>query len=378
MNRALLLIGILFSPDSPIGVGLAGAASELPPGSWVSPEAVARFRVANDARSRGEDNTAPDKLEDQWTISRALRHDLADQFSGFGANFTVLEVGSYFGYTTRLLSDYFSRVIALDAVPQFLQANREYNLDRNNILYLKFHTLDDDWGIFSLNTVHVVFLDASHDFETVMLDIENCLKLPTVSLIIFDDYGAEIGVRAAVHEFVARGRLQPVVFLGEGADGKPWRLSDGREVEHREAIACEVVRHVQAEPASGAQPEESPQEPPPADVPPPEELPGPGEAVGQTGALEERQIKVGGTPVKLDKLGPVVVNVDGSMSRIKNWHEMIEAERQTTVRRISKRNQQRLAKLQAQGGAGAKAAEAAAAAVAAAADAPAASEGEAR
>mmetsp|Transcript_46933 Transcript_46933/g.106522 ORF Transcript_46933/g.106522 Transcript_46933/m.106522 type:complete len:136 (-) Transcript_46933:23-430(-) len=126
-------------------------------------------------------------------------------------------------------------------MPQLLIANREYNLDRDNILYLKFHTIDDDWALFATNTIHAVFLDASHDYDTVRLDIENSLKLTTVGLIIFDDYGAEVGVRAAVHEFIARGLLQPLAFLGEGRDG-PWQLRDGRIIEHREAIACEVVR----------------------------------------------------------------------------------------------------------------------------------------
>lgn len=31
--------------------------------------------------------------------------------------------------------------------------------------------------------------------------------------------------------------------------------------------------------------------------------------------------------VKMDALGPVVVNLDGSMRRISNWHEMTERER---------------------------------------------------
>merc|ERR1712085_157921 len=57
---------------------------------------------------------------------------------------------------------------------------------------------------------------------------------------------------------------------------------------------------------------------------------------------------VDGNPVKMDKLGPVVVNVDGSLSRINNWHEMIEVEQQNTLRIIGRRNQQRLAKLRAE------------------------------
>jgi hypothetical protein len=52
-----------------------------------------------------------------------------------------------------------------------------------------------------------------------------------------------------------------------------------------------------------------------------------------------------GTTVKLDALGPLVVNVDGTMSRISNWDKMAEIERENTLRIIGKRNQQRLAAL---------------------------------
>lgn len=56
-------------------------------------------------------------------------------------------------------------------------------------------------------------------------------------------------------------------------------------------------------------------------------------------------LDVGGEGVKLDHMGPLVVNVDGTMSRISNWAEMSEIERQNTVRILGKRNQQRLKKL---------------------------------
>lgn len=50
----------------------------------------------------------------------------------------------------------------------------------------------------------------------------------------------------------------------------------------------------------------------------------------------------GGTTVSLDHLGPMVVNVDGTMSRISNWDKMAEIEKKATLRIIGKRNQQRL------------------------------------
>ncbi|KAL2751807.1 hypothetical protein ACRALDRAFT_2062822, partial [Sodiomyces alcalophilus JCM 7366] len=52
-----------------------------------------------------------------------------------------------------------------------------------------------------------------------------------------------------------------------------------------------------------------------------------------------------GATVSMDAWGPVVVNVDGTMSRISNWTEMSEIEKQNTLRIIGKRNRQRRAAL---------------------------------
>jgi len=57
----------------------------------------------------------------------------------------------------------------------------------------------------------------------------------------------------------------------------------------------------------------------------------------------------GGTTVSLDHLGPMVVNVDGTMSRISNWDKMAEIEKKATLRIIGKRNKERLAALKKAG-----------------------------
>lgn len=49
--------------------------------------------------------------------------------------------------------------------------------------------------------------------------------------------------------------------------------------------------------------------------------------------------------VKLDSLGPMVVNSDGTLSRIQNWQSMTEAERERTLRVLGKRNVLRQEKL---------------------------------
>ncbi|KAJ5323055.1 hypothetical protein N7452_011344 [Penicillium brevicompactum] len=55
----------------------------------------------------------------------------------------------------------------------------------------------------------------------------------------------------------------------------------------------------------------------------------------------------GSTEVKLDHLGPMVVNVDGTLSQIGNWAQMTDSEKESTMRIIGKRNQKRLDALKA-------------------------------
>lgn len=61
------------------------------------------------------------------------------------------------------------------------------------------------------------------------------------------------------------------------------------------------------------------------------------------------QLNVNGDGVKLDHLGPLVVNKDGTLSRIANWDKMAEIERQNTLRILGKRNQLRLGALRGEG-----------------------------
>lgn len=71
-------------------------------------------------------------------------------------------------------------------------------------------------------------------------------------------------------------------------------------------------------------------------------LPAPGE--GETVTLD---VSGGSTTVKLDHLGPLVVNKDGSLARVSNWKGMTATERETTLRILGKRNKQRLEALKA-------------------------------
>ena len=63
-------------------------------------------------------------------------------------------------------------------------------------------------------------------------------------------------------------------------------------------------------------------------------------------------VSEGGSTVKLDHMGPLVVNQDGSLSRIANWDQMAEIEKKNTLRVLGKRNKARLEALKKAGGKG--------------------------
>ncbi|KAI0535855.1 hypothetical protein GGR58DRAFT_421087 [Xylaria digitata] len=77
--------------------------------------------------------------------------------------------------------------------------------------------------------------------------------------------------------------------------------------------------------------------------------PAPLPALPAAGDGTSSTLEVGGAALRLDRLGPLVVNEDGTMSRIENWEKMADIERENTLRILGKRNQMRLAKLRAAG-----------------------------
>ncbi|KAI8996234.1 hypothetical protein BD414DRAFT_477191 [Trametes punicea] len=67
---------------------------------------------------------------------------------------------------------------------------------------------------------------------------------------------------------------------------------------------------------------------------------------------EAEKITINGNQTfKFDKLGPVVVNSDGTISRIANWENMAPIEKERTLRLLVARNQLRLANQEKQQGA---------------------------
>jgi hypothetical protein len=55
--------------------------------------------------------------------------------------------------------------------------------------------------------------------------------------------------------------------------------------------------------------------------------------------------------IKLDHLGPIIINTDGTLQRIPNWNEMSDIERTKAMRLLTARNKKRIQALETQAGA---------------------------
>ena len=132
--------------------------------------------------------------------------------------------------------------------------------------------------------------------------------------------------------------------MEEGEPGKPAASapSIGDDAAGTATTAGGHERHHPAEDGAGAQPEgaQSSKTPLP--------LPAPGESDDSSSSSSTTTtVEVNGKAVMLDQLGPMVVGRDGTLSRIANWGEMTQIERQNTLRILGKRNQLRLGALRA-------------------------------
>ena len=144
----------------------------------------------------------------------------------------MLEVGAHLGHCTRVLSRLFGTVLALENSLQVLKNNAARNEDLRNVVYMKFHSVMDDWALFSQTPIHAVFIDAAHDYGSVRSDLERALALPHVRTIVLDDYGTTAGVHRAIDEAVASGLVKIRSFIGRAP---PWSY-DGSRISDWEGV----------------------------------------------------------------------------------------------------------------------------------------------
>jgi lipopolysaccharide biosynthesis glycosyltransferase len=145
---------------------------------------------------------------DIWTCSSNMRYDICDFFKD-KMHLKLAEIGSHKGYSTKILSNLFSKVYAVDNSVEWTNFNKNFNKDKSNIEYVMLDIYKDNWDILPTN-IEVSFIDAGHSYNCCKSDILNSIKqFNDLQYIICDDYGVWSGVKQIIDEFI---QLKILIF----------------------------------------------------------------------------------------------------------------------------------------------------------------------
>ena len=149
-----------------------------------------------------------------WTCSEQMRYDIYNFFKRH-SDFKIAEIGAHKGYSTRILSNIFSQVYAVDNSIEWTQFNKNFNKDSTNIEYVMLDIYKDDWNTVLPDDIDVSFIDADHSYNGCKSDILNSIKqFKNLKYIIFDDYGVWPGVKESVDELIHNKTLKFERFIG--------------------------------------------------------------------------------------------------------------------------------------------------------------------
>lgn len=179
----------------------------------------------------------PDKFSDITTTSKKFKSDVYSFFNTPEfADKTCLEIGCKNGFTTLILTYLFKTVYGINY--DTVKSPNEFLTSKNRTNF-KLYAQDVYKLGLPVDNADVIFVDAVHTYQAVLIDIENSLKLKSVGkkYFIFDDIGLYPEVRSAVYECVDAGLLKVEKKIGYGPfDGDFVRL-----LADHEGIICSEV-----------------------------------------------------------------------------------------------------------------------------------------
>ena len=142
-------------------------------------------------------------------------------------NLNCIEIGCYKGYTTDILSNIFTNVLALDNNNECLLYARKNNANNPNVSFEKIDLYNpQEWDNIFQNyqdKFEVALVDASHTYEHCKSDIINAIKLGC-KYIVLDDVGVYDGIKQAVLEIVQEYLPRIKNVKGIGIDWKHYKL----------------------------------------------------------------------------------------------------------------------------------------------------------
>ena len=183
-------------------------------------------------------NGLPDKTESKTTTSLKFKADFVDFFnSPSNKNMKVLEVGSSLGHSTKVLSNLFGKVIAIDNLSERHEQSKQL-VNRDNVEYVVMDVYRQQWNF---EMVDLVFIDCVHDYNHVKSDIENSLKFCNKNAIfVFDDYGLFPEIKKAVDEYIDYRTFKVLKKIGH-LKNTFYPTTQNKILKDYEGIICQRV-----------------------------------------------------------------------------------------------------------------------------------------
>ena len=169
--------------------------------------------------------------------SRKFKSDLFEFFKDDKyKKMKVLELGACRGDTTRIFAEIFKKVFAVDRDPENIQILKQKCKDVDNVEASIMDVTNDIWDF---PQVDVVFVDASHDYPQVAIDIQKCIDYFDNPIIILDDYGNpnNRNIRNSIDDKIREGKIKIKERIGEDVG---FLTKSGWEMIDREGIICTV------------------------------------------------------------------------------------------------------------------------------------------
>jgi len=167
--------------------------------------------------------------------SRKFKSDLFDFFKDEKyKKMSVLELGACHGDTTRVFAEIFDKVYAVDRSEDNVGLIKQKCSDVNNVHCSIMDVTNDTW---EFPQVDIIFIDASHDYPQVAIDIQKTVDYFDNPIIILDDYGNpnNRNIRNSIDLKINEGKIKIDTFIGEGVG---FRTKSGWEMIDREGVIC--------------------------------------------------------------------------------------------------------------------------------------------
>mgnify|MGYP001329419346 CR=1 FL=1 len=161
--------------------------------------------------------------------SRKFKSDLLEFFKDKKyKEMSVLELGACQGDTTRVFAELFKKVYAVDRSEDNVRLIKEKCKDVQNVESSVMDVTNDEW---KFPQVDVVFIDASHDYPQVKIDIQKVIDYFDNPIIILDDYGNpnNRNIRISIDEKINEGKINIHKLIGEDVGFKTkagWEMID--------------------------------------------------------------------------------------------------------------------------------------------------------